>query len=235
MWNAPRRVEAELLDVLRPEDPQAVRSRKDLRRLNAWMLQSGTMARALRKHWGHGVPRTLADLGAGDGTFMLGVAKQLAPDWPNLRIILHDRQNIVSGETCQAFRSLGWEVETVVADVFDFLEHSSDVDVITANLFVHHFSHAPLTRLLEMSAQRTRLLVACEPRRAGLALIASRWLWAIGCNHVTRHDAAISVRAGFNDNQISELWPNTGKWELSEQPALLFTHCFAARRAEATT
>ena len=235
MWTAPRRVEPEWLDVLRPEDPQAVRSRKDLRRLNVWMLQAGTMARALAKYWGQGTPRSLLDLGAGDGTFILDVAQRLAPRWRGVTISLLDRQDIVSAETRQAFLSLGWNVKSITADVFNFLEHSTDVDVITANLFLHHFPCAQLTRLLDLSTQRTRLFVACEPRRAAAANVASRLLWAIGCNHVTRHDAAVSVRAGFNDKQLSDLWPKSEGWALHERAAPPFTHCFAARRTEAPT
>src|SRR5262249_44322808 len=42
-----RRVEPEWLDRLPPGDARAVRSRRDLDRINRWMLQPGIMARAL--------------------------------------------------------------------------------------------------------------------------------------------------------------------------------------------
>jgi hypothetical protein len=47
---------------------------------------------------------------------------------------------------------------------------------------------------------------------------------------VTRHDAAISVRAGFRDRELSELWPDQAGWRLSEAPAPPFGHLFVARR-----
>ncbi len=42
-----RIVKPELLDELPPADPRAVRSRRDLRRVNAWMRNHAIMARAL--------------------------------------------------------------------------------------------------------------------------------------------------------------------------------------------
>ena len=39
-----RIVQPELLDALPPDDPRAVRSRRDLRRVNAWMRNHTIMA-----------------------------------------------------------------------------------------------------------------------------------------------------------------------------------------------
>lgn len=233
MWSFARAVRPELLDVLPPDDPRAIRSRRDLRRVNSWMLQTGIMAGALAENCPR-APRTMLDLGAGDGVFTLKVARRLASRWRGVAVILLDRQKIVSAETQQGFRAIGWDVETVTADVFDFLQrvNSVAVDVITANLFLHHFPQAELARLLALTAQRTDVLAACEPRRAPLALAASRLVWAIGCNDVSRHDVVASVRAGFDDGEISSLWPEWENWELHEWPARLFTHCFVARRRQ---
>ncbi len=229
----PRCVEPEWLDELPAHDARARRSRRDLRRVNAWMLQSGIMWRALLEHCAREKPRVLLDLGAGDGTFMLRLAQRLAPHWQDVTVILLDRQDIVTGETREAFSALHWKLETVAADVFDFLKQPrpSGVDVIVANLFLHHFPPESLARLLALAAQWTRLFVACEPRRDGLTLAGSRLLWAIGCNDVSRHDAVVSVRAGFNGRELSALWPAPGPWELHEREARLFTHLFVARHA----
>jgi hypothetical protein len=234
MMNPPRRVESEWLDALPANDPRAIRSRRDLRRMNAWMLQTGIMARALIEQCASERPRTLIDLGAGDGTFMLAVARQLAPRWQDVAVILLDRQDIVSENTRAGFRALQWQIETVAMDVFDFLERLSpaSVDIITANLFLHHFQQEQLARLLARVARSTRLLVACEPRRARLALLGSKMVWALGCNDVSRHDAVASVRAGFDGRELSDLWPGRSGWQLQEGAAWLFTHRFMARRAE---
>jgi hypothetical protein len=224
----PRCVEPEWLDELPVDDPRAQRSRRDLRRVNVWMRQAGIMAAALLTHGRAAQPRMLLEIGAGDGTFMLRVARKIAPAFPGLRVLLLDRQDLVSRATCRAFAALGWDAAPIVADVFSFLPRA---DVVTANLFLHHFEQPRLTQLLARIARATPLLIACEPRRATFALAASRMLWAIGCNDVSRHDAVVSVHAGFAGTELSAIWPEAAGWTLHERPAGLFSHCFVAHRA----
>jgi 2-polyprenyl-3-methyl-5-hydroxy-6-metoxy-1,4-benzoquinol methylase len=227
----PRKLEPEWLDELPADDPRAMRSRRDLVRVNAWMGQGGIMARALLAHARPAGSRRICDLGAGDGSFMLRIARRLAPRWRGVTATLLDRQDIVSRETRAGFAALGWSVETVSAEVFDFLGRTKpgDLDVVTANLFLHHFSEAQLARLFALAAPACRLFVACEPRRAKFAVRASRMLWAIGCNDVTVHDAVASARAGFRGHELSALWPGRAGWDLREHAAGLFSHCFVAR------
>jgi hypothetical protein len=232
----PRRVEPEWLDELAPNDPRAIRSRRDLRRVNSFMLQAGIMRRLLLLAFTDQRPRFILELGGGDGSFILKVAQGLVPNWPGVRVTLLDRQPVVAQETREAFQALGWKLEVVTADVFAYLEAAAgtQADVVTANLFLHHFPDARLRRLLALAATIAPRIVACEPRRSAWSLGASRLLWAIGCNDVSRHDAAASVRAGFLGTELSALWPRQQGWRLSERPAGLFSHAFVARRADAT-
>ena len=227
-----RCVEPELLDQLPASDPGAVRSRFDLTRVNLLMGHAAIMAKSLMARAANRRPRVLLDIGAGDGAFMLRVARRLAPRWPDCRVILLDKQNIVSADTRAAFAALGWTVETVAADVFDFFGAADcpKADVITANLFLHHFADQPLSRLMSLITQRAPLFLACEPRRDALASAGSRMLWAIGCNRVTLHDAAASVRAGFRDRELTALWPKASAWDVQERAAGLFSHSFMAWR-----
>jgi len=228
----PRRLEPELLDHLPADDPLAVGARRDLKRVNGWMRNANCVAALLRSHAEARQPRTILDLGSGDGALMLEVARRLAPHWRDVRVILLDQQNIVSATTRENFGALQWQAEAVSADVFDYLSRapSGSVDVITANLFLHHFTDEQLSRLFAKAAELAWLVVACEPRRAKFVVELSRMLWAIGCNEVTVHDAVASARAGFTDNELSALWPKQG-WGLQERAALVFNHTFVARRA----
>jgi len=230
MGGQARIVEPEWLDDLPFSDPRAQASRRDLIRLNAVMRQAGLMSRLLKTACPKSAPRTILDLGSGDGLFMLRVARRLSRHWPNLTVVMLDRQARVNRETQAQFEKLGWVVEAVSADANAFLQDTrmKSVDIITANLFLHHLAGEKLRHLFALTARHTRAFASCEPRRAPLALGASRLVGALGCNAVTRHDAVASVRAGFRGKELSALWPDESGWQLVEQSAGLFTHCFAA-------
>ena len=228
----PRRVEPEWLDELPPEDPRAIRSRKDLQRVNAFMGNPKIMAGALRAAFEGKAARSIVDLGAGDGRLMLEAARQLSPVWKNTHVTLLDRQSILSPATLKDFETLGWHAEGLKTDVLDWLRQpaAQSSDAIVANLFLHHFREAQLTELLRQAAGRTQVFIAVEPRRRAWALAFGRLLWLIGCGPVTRHDALISIRAGFARREMSRLWPSDENWSLQEGPASLCSHLFVAKR-----
>jgi hypothetical protein len=176
-------------------------------------------------------PLRINDLGAGDGTFLLRLARALSRQWPAGRVVLVDRRPSVSGKTRSGFAQLGWEVDVIDAEVFEWLPEQKPVDVMVANLFLHHFEPDPLAQLLALAETRCRAFIACEPRRATPAFFTSRLLWLLGCHPVTRHDAVISVRAGFNGRELSAQWPGC-RWNFREKRAGIFTHLFVARKQE---
>jgi hypothetical protein len=289
-----RIVQSELLDTLSPDDPRAVRSRRDLHRINAWMGNHEIMTRILENNWNEFASRQITELGAGDAKFLLSVAQKIKvgqasslSNSPGVKAILLDRQKIVSAETLAAFAPCGWRAEAVVADVFNWPAHPAiapdfslaspkggegwgeeapmipaqipspqpsprsgverelgmvpecilnwpqmEGEVVIANLFLHHFEDARLAELLHLISQRARLFIALEPRRAHWPLFCSRLLWVIGCNGVTRHDAVVSVRAGFSGRELSSLWPDKTNWQLTEQSAGAFSHLFIARKMD---
>ena len=224
-----RALAEEWLDHLQAERPEAIRSREDLWRLNCIMRHPQRLAKVIRQAWRQ-PPAILAELGAGDGRVMLDVARRLGPRWRGTKVILVDQQPVVSRETQEQFNALGWSPEIVKADVVDWFVsgHAWGVQVVTANLFLHHFDAPRLRVLMAHAAEDTRLFVSIEPRRSWLALAASHFVGVLGCNSVTRHDAVISVRAGFTNPELSQLWTAHG-WELNEKAAGLFSHLFVAR------
>lgn len=224
-----RIVEPELADHIPGDDPRARRFRRDLSRLNAFAMTDRAMARALLKHCGDVVPRELVDLGAGDGTFMLRAAERLTPKWRDVTVKLVDQQDIVSAQVRDRFAALHWNVQTIAADVFEFLQETSNVDIITANGFLHHFTAEDLARLLGLAARKTKLFVATEPRRTHFAREASRFVWLLGGGDVIRRDVVSSIRAGFVGTEISASWPMRDDWVIEEREAGPFSHIFIAR------
>ena len=198
-----RNVEPELADNIPGDDPRAIRFRKDLSRLNTFTMTDRVMARTLLKHWGSEAPNEIVDLGGGDGAFMLRVAQRLAPRWRDVTVMLVDQQDIVGGHVRNGFAALHWNIQTTRADVFEVLQKmQSEADIIMANGFLHHFTAERLTRLLDLAANRAKLIVAGEPRRTHFAREVSQLVWLLGCGDVIRHDVLASIRSGFVGKDI---------------------------------
>jgi hypothetical protein len=227
-----RVVEPEILDGLPPEDPRALRARRDLKRVNTMMLQHIIMARALSHHCADKQPRVLADLGSGDGTLLLRVAQRLGPQWRGMKAILVDQRDAVSAETRHSFGRLGWDLEVVTQGVFEFFEQprAPHIDVITANLFLHHLQDRELAALFAKAAQATETFVVGELRRTRFVRETGRYMWLLGGGDVICKDGIISARAAFLGKELSALWPRDDAWETFEHAVGPWTHLFVARR-----
>lgn len=226
-----RVVEPELLDSLPPDDPAAVRSRADLRRVNWWMRNEWHVARAIESL--PSFPKSILEIGAGDGSFMLRVARRLSRRAQRtVRLTLLDMEPVVEQRTLAEFAELGWEAVVVRQDLREWLKDPGlkRIDLITANLFLHHFEDAELKDFFSGFSRISDAFVGCEPRRWRPSLIGTRLLWCIGCNHVTRHDAVVSVRAGFRERELSALWPKDAGFVLREEAAGFASHLFVASR-----
>jgi hypothetical protein len=292
-----RIVKPELLDHLPTDDPGAIGSRRDIHRLNLIMGNLGTLFGMIETVKSLRSPTRVVELGSGDGTFMLRLARSLSRSWKRVDVLLVDRKDVVTQETRDGFAKLGWSAHVITADVFDWLRegrimtlppkvgtsrcdvparvpaggtirptwptctfvpspdaslgdgdgaarrpyHRRDatlpeasrepVDLIVANLFLHHFPGPELSEMLRLAAGRTSIFAACEPWRSRTGLFFSRMLRLIGCNAVTCHDAVASVQAGFAGRELSALWPAGREWNLRERGARVFTHAFVAERA----
>lgn len=240
-----RVVEVEVLDHLAPDDPRAVRSRRDLRRIHTAMGTHAILCRALRAlplplpqgHATRPAPLRVLELGAGDGSLMLRVAEARLPGWEQVELTLLDRVPLLTDATAARYARVGWQVGARIADVFDWSRDPAAIDercdLIVANLFMHHFEGDALAMLLAAIARRSDRFLACEPRRDWLALAGSHLIGAIGANAVTREDAVLSVHAGFRGAELSALWPAGGAhdWVLEERAAGAFSHLLVAMRA----
>lgn len=240
----PRHVTAETLDHLEPDDPAAIRSRRDLVRVHRAMGTRSIVMRSWRELLEterNSPPLRILEIGAGDGSLLLGVAQAMAPHWPPVQLTLLDRQDIVTPATLARYGELGWDAQVHVADVLSWADRpdgrdSSTApprwDLITTTLFLHHFEGSQLDQLLSAVAARTDHFFACEPKRSWLPLAGSYLVGAIGANAVTREDAVLSVQAGFRDHEITAHWPRASDiWRTREFAAGMFSHCFSAQRA----
>jgi hypothetical protein len=233
----PRRLAPEALDHLAAEDPAARHARRDLQRVHRVLGTRSILARgwqALVSTRRSNAPIRVLELGAGDGTLLLGVAATLVPAWPQVQLTLLDRQGIVSAATLDAYRALGWTATALVADVTAWAAEATTSprwDLVSTCMFLHHFEGAQLHVLMDAIATRAECFLACEPHRGWLALAGSHCIGALGANAVTRQDAVLSLHAGFRAQELTARWPGAaGAWRCREHGAGLFSHCFSAQR-----
>jgi hypothetical protein len=168
---------------------------------------------------------TLIDVGSGDGGFALAVAQSLNRP---CQLIFVDQQRVP-----------GAPEDLIVADAMSFLRsfEPRPRTALMANLFLHHLSDELLREMFLEASRKVDWFFACEPRRSRLSLLAIHLLPLLGCNDVTRHDADISIRAGFLGQELSALWPEEQSrareqpaWKLNEYDAGYASHCFMASR-----
>jgi len=184
----------EILDGLAPEDPEAVRSRADLRRINFLMGNERWVVRqvaAQRECAADGV----VELGAGTGALL----RKLAAYGPSMGVDLVPRPAGLPG-------GVGWWQGDALAGDFRG-------GVLVANLFLHHFDEGGLRRLGGV-VSRFRVLLAVEPWRSRLALGLGAMMNPL-VGRVTRHDMAASIRAGFVPGELGEALGLEG-WKFEE-------------------
>ncbi len=190
-----RQVLPEILDHLPADDPEAIRSRRDLRRINFLMgNERWIVAQARRLK-----PASIVELGAGEG-MLSGKLATIAPvecyDLAPRPAALDARVNWHQGDLFAAPPAVG--------------------GLLVANLFLHHFEGDSMRHLARWCAG-FRSLCFVEPLRTeGSLRLGATMLPFV--NRVTRHDMPVSIRAGFVPGELPELLElESGKWHVREQ------------------
>ncbi|MEM6823048.1 MAG: methyltransferase domain-containing protein [Verrucomicrobiota bacterium] len=197
----PRQPGRELLDHLPADDPGAQASRRDLRRINWLMGQYRFIATALDRHAREDEP--ILEIGAGDGSLYTHLSQHHRnSDW-----------NYTGLDIAPAPH--GFEKAWIQKSVFDF-EAWDHYPVVIANLFLHHFTNEELKQLGTQIASHSRLLIINEPWRHPFPILGFNFLLPF-VHPITRHDGAISLRAGFCPGEMGTLLGlSKPSWHLNE-------------------
>jgi hypothetical protein len=188
-----RSVQPEILDSLPEDHPDALANRRDLRLINFLMGAHRWFRRTL-------IPLLrpsdrILELGAGAGH--LGLSLRLAAPGRARRYSGLDRWT----------RPAEWPEEWswIQADLLEF-DRYADYTVVLANLILHQFEDEKLRRLRgRLVHRRLRLFLASEPARRRLHQRQLALIGRLALHPVSRHDARVSVAAGFRERELPEL------------------------------
>lgn len=211
-----RTLQPELLDSLPPDHPDALQNRRDLRLTNLVIGNYRWLKRCvpplLRE------PETLLEIGAGTGELGIRLAQAGA------RVAGLDLWPRPAAWPAGA----PWHRE----DLRTFAGYP-EYPVIIGNLIFHQFSDAELGAL-GARLQRARVIVACEPFRRRISQVLYRAFAPLfGANHVSLHDAHVSIAAGFRGDELPQrLGLDPREWRIQCQSTLLGTYRMIAVRRE---
>ena len=207
-----RRLTDEILDSLPSDDPEALRSRHDLKFIN-FLMRNPNWIRACHKKFEE-IDR-VTELGAGDGSLLNSI---------------YEEGYEVSGIDLQPKpKGLSSEIQWIQGNVCH-QDPSEFSHTNIAVLFLHHLNESQL-KVLGEKLRGGKFLFIVEPHRSLLSILQAYILIPF-VNRVTRHDMIVSIKAGFKKGELPFLLglDTDVNWSYSEQITLLGSYRLSARR-----
>jgi hypothetical protein len=214
-----RRVLPEILDELPAHHPDAILSRRDLRWINLFMGNHRWLCRQISTQVPVGA--SVLELGAGDGSLLRQALR---------RGIVQPRQwhalDLVPAPPEWPAEAHWWQQDVLAAPL-------PEVQVVIANLFLHHFEAPALAQLAAALPETVRWVFFSEPERRRLHLWQG-WLLhgLIRLNRVTRHDLRVSIEAGFRGSELVQAMGlgDATAWRTQQQRTFFGAHRVSAQR-----
>jgi SAM-dependent methyltransferase len=194
-----RATEPEQLDEGVPEE-EALRSLADLRFVNRWLGNRGSLLRAVRAHLPPG--GRLLDVGCGSGDVPAFLLRHLPG--PLLAVGL-DVKTL-------HLRAAPATLRRVVADVRRLPFPDRAFDVVTASLFLHHFDEKDLPAILAgLRRLARRALVVNDLHRARVPYLFGRAAFPLLFrSRVSVEDGLVSIRRGFRAGELRAAFARAG-------------------------
>ena len=198
---AERKVEPEWLDRLPADDPRAIRSRRELRWINALMRNESWILQKIQQH-SKQIKGPVTEWGAGEGELCRKIKQAL----PNSEVSAID---LVAAPP-QWPSEIAWHM----GDLTEMKPIGTDLTIV-ANLFLHHLTNDQL-RQLQPWWENASLIIINEPLRKHSSHFWGRCLWPI-LHDVTRHDMHISIDAGFVRGELKAIMlEQSQQWQIDE-------------------
>lgn len=197
-----RSLTPELLETLPHDHSDALASRQDLICINRVMGNTNWLVNQLQAIQSFLKVKNWAELGAGDGSLGNKIIHALGvKDYQIMGLDFAPRP--------QSW-PLNWDWHQGNLEQWN---KWSEIEGLIACLVLHHFSEQHLQNLGKKIQQNCRCIIAVEPVRKKLHLWQANLL-TLGMNRITKHDASISVKAGFQDNELAQALCLNKSWQV---------------------
>jgi len=226
---APRTLTPELMDDPNVPRDELAMSLRYIRGINRFMGGESSLLRHLKawsRRWPRGRTVTMLDVATGSADLPLAAVEWARRAGFELRVTGVDKHP----ETLALAREhVGGEerVELREADALDLSPHFApgSFDYVHAGLFLHHLSDDDVVSVLrQMGEIAAKGIIWNDLVRSKHSLRAVR-LMTIGMPHIVKHDARVSVSAGFTREEAEALAARAGI-EYAPYTWRLLTHRF---------
>jgi hypothetical protein len=215
-----RSVQAEILDTLDPNEPQAIRNRKELEKINHWMGNYRWIFKAL-SHFHPQVRKELIEIGAmGSPLPQYLKCSTSAGKWNYTGL------DLVPAPSAYPNRC-HW-VQQPVESYEGWRRHK----VLVSNFLLHQLEPQALQKLGTKMAKHLDLIVCNEPYRHPFFHFAANLLFRLfGYSETTQHDGLVSIRAGFKWGELpAMLGLQERNWNVMQSVTLLGSYRMVAIR-----
>lgn len=154
---------------------------------------------------------SIADCGCGGGDLAIKIVKWARRNGVKLNVEGIDANPHIiefARENCKNFEEVSFEAVNVFSREFQTKRY----DIVTATLFVHHFSDDQLVELFRSMKTQARVgVVINDIHRHRFSYLSIKWLTALfSRSAMVRFDAPLSVRRAFKKHELIDILKKAG-------------------------
>jgi 2-polyprenyl-3-methyl-5-hydroxy-6-metoxy-1,4-benzoquinol methylase len=215
-----RVLSGELLDDDRGTPAEVEQSLDDLWRINRWLGGISGSIHLLEHFFVRTGPHPvrILDVGSGDARMAGRVQSELLRRGLQAKVFVLDRR-LTHLECRHSTRGLA----PVVADVLNLPFRPASFEVVTCNLFLHHFSGESALELLRaLGTVASEAVLINDLERHLLPYLFIRCALPFARSRITRYDGPASVRQAYTRKELAELAAAAGYRDFEVERLPLF-------------
>ncbi|QNL23044.1 methyltransferase domain-containing protein [Hyphobacterium sp. CCMP332] len=152
----------------------------------------------------------LIDIGSGAGDMLKQMAKWANRNHLNIEFAGLDANQFMidyAAKSCSEFDNISF----LRKNIFEANSEDLKADIVTMNLFCHHFSDKELSQIINLiSDSEANVIIINDLHRHPLAYYSIWFLTRLlNGSYLVQHDAPLSVKRAFKKNEIRKIFVNT--------------------------